>query len=163
MKKSFVMLPLVALMLSACSSTTSNPEVPPPAPVVSVPTPAWQNQEIQPMPMPSTMTQPVYQAAQQVQQPLPQQPMPTVQMPQTNAYGQVSQIGACQVVRDNLNAPVYSQIQKGCYTDASYTVNKGDTVFLVSYLAGKSVTELARLNNLVEPYQLTVGQVLRLK
>lgn len=186
MKKSLVMLPLVALALSACSSN-SNPDVPAPAPVVSVPAPAWQSQDIQPVQMPSAMTQPAYQAAQQAPLPSYQAPQPPVYSttptypavapvatpapapapapaPSVNPAYSHQQIGHCRIVRDSANTPVYNQMQKGCYTDATYTVsNKGETIFFISFLAGKPHSEIARLNHLVEPYALKMGQVLRLR
>lgn len=179
MKKSFVMLPLVALALTACSSKT-NPDVQP-AEVVSIPAPAWQAPDIQPVQMPNAMTQPTYPMPQAVQTPQPvpshqtpkpsvyQAPVPAYQvvqpMPQAqhSPFGQVNQIGACRIVRDAANTPDYKQMQKGCYTDATYTVNKGDTIFFISFLAGKPFAEIAKLNNLVEPYPLKMGQVLRLR
>lgn len=141
MKKSFLLLPVIALGLSACSNTSSEQGTA--ADVTSVAMPDWQSTSVQPVEMPSTMNQPTYQ--------------PNTMSASTEA------IGNCQVVRDSNNTPVYAQIQKGCYTDSSYTVGKYDTVFLIAYLAGKNVSEIAALNNLTQPYQLRMGQILRLK
>lgn len=168
MKKSLLILPFIALGLTACNTTSSESTA---AEITSVNTPSWQNPELQSAPMPSSMTQASYPATQ-VSQNVPQ---PIGQMANQPTYGmgtgQVGQgqapqnetIGNCQVVRDGTNSPIYAQIQKGCYTQASYTVGKHDTVFLVAYLAGKSVADIASLNQLVPPYQLKMGQVLRLK
>ena len=165
MKKSFILLPLVAMVLTACSSNDSSTESTS-AEVTSVAVPSWQS-DVQPVAMPSSMTQPRYQP-QPSYQPMPQPaPMPSYGQPTSNAqssgYGQTESVGNCQVVRDSSNTPVYAQIQKGCYTDSSYTVGKSDTVFLIAYLSGKSVADIARLNNLSQPYQLRTGQVLRLR
>lgn len=63
----------------------------------------------------------------------------------------------------NTNAPIYSQIEKGFYQGNSYTVRKGDSLFLIAYIAGKDVNEIAALNNLSEPYALSTGQVIKLR
>ncbi|MCK3658023.1 hypothetical protein A4G18_04670 [Pasteurellaceae bacterium Pebbles2] len=59
------------------------------------------------------------------------------------------------------NAPDYSKIDKGFYKGNSYTVKKGDTMFLIAYIAGIDVKELAALNGMSEPYKLSVGQTLK--
>lgn len=168
MKKIFA-LSLIVAGLTACStnSNTNSPEVPPVAEVTSIP--EWQNGGIQPVSMPNAMNQPTYQPTAAAPQPMSLPPVPSAPaVPQavtnmSNAYGQTETIGNCQIVRDHHNAPVYSQIQKGCLQEASYTVNKSETLFLIAYLAGKPVSEIANLNNLSAPYQLKPGQVLRLK
>ncbi|OOH89013.1 hypothetical protein BMT54_07645 [Pasteurellaceae bacterium 15-036681] len=72
-------------------------------------------------------------------------------------------VNNCQVVRGPNNLPVYKQMQKGCHTDSTYTVGKRDTVYLVSFLTGASVNQIAALNNLRKPYQLRVGRVLQVR
>lgn len=173
MKKSFLLLPIVSMVLVACATNSSSESSS--AEVTDANVPAWQT-EAQPVDMPSSMSQPVYT-------PQPYSPNQTVPQPsygygQTNSqpegysqpsqqanygYNQTESIGSCQVVRDANNTPIYSQITKGCYTGSSYTVGKSDTLFLISYLAGKTPNEIATLNNLTQPYQLKVGQVLRLQ
>ncbi|SEQ21562.1 murein hydrolase activator NlpD [Basfia succiniciproducens] len=60
------------------------------------------------------------------------------------------------------NAPDYSKIDKGFYKGSTYTVNKGDTMFLIAYISGMDVKELAALNGMTsEPYNLKVGQTLK--
>lgn len=66
------------------------------------------------------------------------------------------------IPRDDNNKPIYSQIGKGSYDGNVYRVREGDTVFLVAYIAGKDVSEIAKLNNLQQPYSLKVGQKLKL-
>ena len=61
----------------------------------------------------------------------------------------------------NTNAPDYSQIQKGSYKGNTYKVNKGDTMFLIAYLTGMDVKDLASMNNMKEPFSLSVGQTLK--
>lgn len=59
------------------------------------------------------------------------------------------------------NAPDYSKIDKGFYKATEYTVRKGDTMFLIAYIAGIDVKELAALNGMSEPYTLKIGQILK--
>lgn len=66
-----------------------------------------------------------------------------------------------EIPRDTNNVPIYSQIQKGFYDGPTYTVRKGDTMFLIAYMVGKDVREIAALNNMSEPYQLTIGQKIK--
>ncbi len=58
--------------------------------------------------------------------------------------------------------PIYSQIDKGSYGGNVYTVRKGDTIFLIAYIAGMDVSEVAKLNGLKEPYPLSIGQKIKL-
>ncbi len=63
---------------------------------------------------------------------------------------------------DTTHKPIYSQIDKGSYDGNIYTVRKGDTIFLIAYIAGMDVPEVAKLNGLKEPYSLSVGQKIKL-
>lgn len=165
MKKSFLLFPFAAMVLAACSNSSTeatNAEV-------TEANSSWQT-EVQPAEMPSSMSQPVYNNPQQQTYSAPQPTTPVAQPSygqtgynQPTYSGNAETIGNCHVVRDGNNTPIYSQIQKGCYTGDSYTVGKSDTIFLIGYLTGKTVDEIAALNNLVQPYQLKVGQVLRVR
>lgn len=160
MKKSFLLLPL-AVLLSACQSSG-------PAPVVSADgssgsvypsNSGWQT-DVQAAPMPSSMN--TLPALQPVYQP-PIQPQ-TVYTPPAQPKAQPSRKAVPQdfvIPRDSNNLPIYSQIDKGFYNGDTYTVRKGDTMFLIGYITGKDVREIAALNNLSEPYQLRVGQTLK--
>lgn len=172
MNRSFLLLPLTALVLTACTTNT-------PAPVVNadgtdlspgVMQPAggsygsnagWQS-DIQTTSMPTTMQTPTYSVPQP--QPVysaPQsQPQPVATKPTTAAKKPVSQ--DFTIPRDEKNLPIYSQIDKGFYDGETYTVRKGDTMFLIAYIAGKDVKEIAALNNMTEPYQLSIGQKIKL-
>lgn len=44
----------------------------------------------------------------------------------------------------------------------SYTVKKGDTLYSIGRMTGYNAVDIAHLNNLVEPYPLSLGQILRL-
>ncbi len=172
MKKVFLLFPFVATVLVGCAS-----EAPQTDSGITDAIPMGMDTELQSVEMPSSMSQPSYQAptysapaptpTYSVPAPSYSAPQPTYTQPQTVSATRVQQqsnvVGSCQVIRDANSAPVYAQIQKGCYTEAQYTVAKGDTIFLIAYLSGKSVDEIAMLNQLTQPYQLKVGQVLRVK
>ena len=174
MKKSFLLLPVSIAILTACSSNS-------PAPIENVDGGTWQP-EIQQNTMPNTMgnsvptgtqtPQPSFQPTYQpVQQPAAAQPKPTPApapvQPQTKTVTKTvsdcTSSGAINVPRNpNTNAPDYSQIQKGSYKGNTYKVNKGDTMFLIAYLTGMDVKDLASMNNMKEPYSLSVGQTLKI-
>lgn len=120
----------------------------------------WQP-EIQQQSMPASMN--VQQAVQQ----------PIGQLQQHNQQAQAAQAAASDqarhisqdftIPRDTAtNAPIYNQIDKGFYKGDRYTVRKGDTMFLVAYISGMDVAELAAKNNMSEPYNLRIGQVLKI-
>ena len=189
MKKSFLLLPVSIAILTACSSNspapienvdgTLSPGVM--QPVDNNSSGTWQP-EIQQNTMPSTMSnsvptgtqtpQPSFQPTYQpVQQPAAAQPKPTPApapvQPQTKTVTKTvsdcTSSGAINVPRNpNTNAPDYSQIQKGSYKGNTYKVNKGDTMFLIAYLTGMDVKDLASMNNMKEPYSLSVGQTLKI-
>ncbi len=189
MKKSFLLLPVSIAILTACSSNspapienvdgTLSPGVM--QPVDNNSSGTWQP-EIQQNTMPSTMgnsvptgtqtPQPSFQPTYQpVQQPAAAQtkptPAPAPVQPQTKTVTKTvsdcTSSGAINVPRNpNTNAPDYSQIQKGSYKGNTYKVNKGDTMFLIAYLTGMDVKDLASMNNMKEPYSLSVGQTLKI-
>lgn len=187
MKKSFLLLPVSIAILTACSSNspapienvdgTLSPGVM--QPVDNNSNGTWQP-EIQQNTMPSTMGssvptgtqtpqpsfQPTYQPVQQPAATQPQ-PAPAPVQPQTKTVTKTvsdcTSSGAINVPRNpNTNAPDYSQIQKGSYKGNTYKVNKGDTMFLIAYLTGMDVKDLASMNNMKEPYSLSVGQTLKI-
>ena len=187
MKKSFLLLPVSIAILTACSSNspapienvdgTLSPGVM--QPVDNNSSGTWQP-EIQQNTMPSTMGssvptgtqtpqpsfQPTYQPVQQPAATQPQ-PAPAPVQPQTKTVTKTvsdcTSSGAINVPRNpNTNAPDYSQIQKGSYKGNTYKVNKGDTMFLIAYLTGMDVKDLASMNNMKEPYSLSVGQTLKI-
>ena len=189
MKKSFLLLPVSIAILTACSSNSPAPienvdgTLSPGViqPVDNNSSGTWQP-EIQQNTMPNTMgnsvptgaqtPQPSFQPTYQpVQQPAAAQPKPTPApapvQPQTKTVTKTvsdcTSSGAINVPRNpNTNAPDYSQIQKGSYKGNTYKVNKGDTMFLIAYLTGMDVKDLASMNNMKEPYSLSVGQTLKI-
>lgn len=189
MKKSFLLLPVSIAILTACSSNSPAPienvdgALSPGVmqPVDNNSSGTWQP-EIQQNTMPSTMgnsvptgtqtPQPSFQPTYQpVQQPAAAQtkptPAPAPVQPQTKTVTKTvsdcTSSGAINVPRNpNTNAPDYSQIQKGSYKGNTYKVNKGDTMFLIAYLTGMDVKDLASMNNMKEPYSLSVGQTLKI-
>ncbi|OOF58020.1 murein hydrolase activator NlpD [Rodentibacter myodis] len=184
MKKSFLLLPLSVAILSACSSNTQAPienadgSLTPGImqPVGGNSGGSWQP-EIQQNTMPNSMGSNTagnsVQAGVQTPQPNFQPIQPAVTTPVTPVQPQTKTVtktisdctnsAVVNVPRNpNTNAPDYSQIQKGSYKGSTYKVNKGDTMFLIAYLAGMDVKELAAMNNMSEPYSLSVGQTLKI-
>lgn len=174
MNKSFLLLPLSVAILTACSSNTQAPienaggSL---SPGIMQPVDnrnaggSWQP-EIQQNSMPNNMGNSV-PAGKQAPQPNFQPTYQPAAQTQTQTVSKtVSDCSGAQHVNvprnPNTNAPDYSQIQKGSYKGATYKVNKGDTMFLIAYLAGIDVKELAALNNMSEPYHLSVGQTLKI-
>ncbi|OOF39139.1 hypothetical protein BKK50_11000 [Rodentibacter rarus] len=170
MKKSFLLLPLSVTILTACSSNTQAPienaggELSPGImqPVDNSSSGTWQpeiQQNTMPSSMPSVPTQPTYQSVQ----PTTSAPVHPQTKTVTKTVSDCTNSSPINVPRNpNTNAPDYSQIQKGSYKGSAYKVNKGDTMFLIAYLAGMDVKELAALNNMSEPYSLSVGQTLKI-
>ncbi|WP_439241383.1 LysM peptidoglycan-binding domain-containing protein [Lonepinella sp. BR2474] len=153
MKKSRFIFPLAALALVACTNSSST-DTASSTEVVDVSEPYTNVQVTE---MPTNMGQPTYQ------QPTIQQPAYNPPQASYDASNNSEQVGNCTVVRDANNTPVYSQIQKGCYTNASYTVGKYDTLYLISYLSGKSINDIASLNGISSTAKLKVGSTLRLR
>jgi len=204
MKKSFLLLPLSLVVLSACTSNSPAPisnadgnlspgimqpvngesaggswqpeiqknTVPAMGGVptgVQTPQPNFQPTYQQPA-MPAAPTQPVFKPAQPAFQPAQKPVAPTPALaPAVQTKTITKTVSDCvgsqhiNVPRNpNTNAPDYSQIEKGSYKGNTYKVNKGDTMFLIAYLAGIDVKELAALNNMTEPYSLSLGQTLKI-
>ncbi|KKZ56255.1 murein hydrolase activator NlpD [Haemophilus haemolyticus] len=202
MKKSFLLLPLSLVVLSACTSNSPAPisnadgnlspgimqpvngesaggswqpeiqknTVPAIGGVptgVQTPQPNFQPTYQQPA-MPAAPAQPAFKPAQPVFQPAqkPVAPTPAPAVQTKNITKTVSDCVGSQHINvprnPNTNAPDYSQIEKGSYKGNTYKVNKGDTMFLIAYLAGIDVKELAALNNMTEPYSLSLGQTLKI-
>ena len=57
--------------------------------------------------------------------------------------------------------PDYGQIQKGSFKGSYYQVEKGDTLYFISYLTGKSVQQIVKYNNLKTPYTIYPGDRLK--
>lgn len=56
----------------------------------------------------------------------------------------------------------YNTVDRGSYRGSYYEVEKGDTLYFISYVTDKDVNELIRFNNLTEPYTIYPGQKLKL-
>ena len=182
MKKSFLLLPLAVSVLAACSSNNSAPIenadgtlspgiMQPVGGTGATGGGSWEPQ-IQQSNVPATMNTPSYQpAAKPAYQPQTQPSyQPPVQQQPTYqpAAPKAAPVAKQKVSQDfniprnpTTNAPDYSQIDKGFYKGDTYTVRKGDTMFLIAYISGLDVKELAALNNMSEPYSLKVGQTLK--
>ncbi|QDJ13471.1 peptidase M23 [Mergibacter septicus] len=150
MKKPFLLLPFVTLVIAGCS-TGQNP-----APIINA------NSNLAP-----GTYQPVYNNNNtwepQVQQTSTENDhfkANTTISPREIHYQQQN----FTIPRDpETNKPDYSKIEKGAYKGKTYTVQKGDSIYLISYISGMDVQELANLNHIQPPYSLSIGQVLELK
>lgn len=76
-------------------------------------------------------------------------------------YGQ--EIISDTVSDDFISVPQYTKLNKQTDDKNIVVVQKGDTLYGLSKKYSVSVPELAKINNLSEPYQLSVGQKLLLK
>lgn len=173
MKQSFLLVPVLAAILAACSSNNSAPVedadgtlTPGIMQSVGNDTNSTWEPQVQQQQMPSDMmATPAAPVQQPVNQPQAQpKPQPTYQQaapaPATQPAQPVSQ--DFTIPRNpQTNAPDYSKIDKGFYKGSTYTVRKGDTMFLIAYISGMDVRDLAALNNIPEPYKLSVGQTLK--
>lgn len=56
----------------------------------------------------------------------------------------------------------YDKLPKGSYSGKSYTVKRGDTLYYIAWITDSEVRDLARINKIRAPYNLKVGQKLRL-
>ncbi|MFA0440579.1 hypothetical protein BCU70_07490 [Vibrio sp. 10N.286.49.C2] len=56
----------------------------------------------------------------------------------------------------------YESVSRGSYRGSFYEVQKGDTLYFISYVTNKDVKELIRLNNLKSPYTIHPGDRLNL-
>lgn len=119
---------------------TGSQSIPTSQPVASIPQPVVNNPVITEQPAQPTTTTKIVKKTKTVEKKVDQN---------------------FEIPRDANNAPVYNQIQKGFYDGSTYTVRKGDTMFLIAYIVGKDVKEIAALNNMSEPYQLNVGQKIK--
>ena len=134
---------------------------------MQTPQPNFQPTYQQPA-MPAAPAQPTFKPAQPAFQPAqkPATPIPASSVQTKTITKTVSDCVDSQHINvprnPNTNAPDYSQIEKGSYKGNTYKVNKGDTMFLIAYLAGIDVKELAALNNMTEPYSLSLGQTLKI-
>jgi murein DD-endopeptidase MepM/ murein hydrolase activator NlpD len=61
---------------------------------------------------------------------------------------------------DTLNIPKYMY---GGHDETEITVARGDTLYAIGAKYGMKVAEIAKLNNMSEPYKLSVGQKLRVR
>ena len=169
MKKSAFLLPLMAAFaLAGCTNSASDSEstgavVENASGTTTNSAGTWQTGDITPTSMPSSMNQPVSTPTYGSNAPIVSQPVATTPAANVN-YGSNSEtIGNCQVVRNADGTPVYAQMTKGCYTDSTYTVGAQDTMYLISFLAGTTPSQIANLNGISTTTKLKVGQSLRVR
>ncbi|MCW8333738.1 murein hydrolase activator NlpD [Vibrio paucivorans] len=56
----------------------------------------------------------------------------------------------------------YNSVSRGSYRGSYYEVQKGDTLYFISYVTDRDVKEIIRYNNLSAPYTIRPGQKLML-
>lgn len=56
----------------------------------------------------------------------------------------------------------YASLERGSFRGSYYQVQKGDTLYFISYITGRDVSELVAYNNLSKPYTIFPGQRLQL-
>ena len=54
----------------------------------------------------------------------------------------------------------YSQLQRGSFHGRYYTVQKGNTLYFISYMTGRDVKDIVKVNRLPYPYTIYPGQKL---
>jgi lipoprotein YgeR len=62
---------------------------------------------------------------------------------------------------NSTNKRDYDKLPKGSHTGKTYTVKKGDTLYYIAWITDNEVSTLAKMNKLRAPYNLEVGQTLR--
>ncbi|WP_434952651.1 peptidoglycan DD-metalloendopeptidase family protein [Shewanella sp. HL-SH4] len=72
---------------------------------------------------------------------------------------QASQPAPVENISSNTYNPKYD---RGSLANSAYIVKKGDTLYSISWGAGRNFTEVARLNNLKMPYTIYPGQKIEL-
>lgn len=55
----------------------------------------------------------------------------------------------------------YDNIHKCSYSGETYQVKRGDTLFYIAWITGNNYQHLAQINNISKPYNLNIGQILR--
>lgn len=104
--------------------------------------------------------QPQTQQQQPQTQPLPTRQLQPVAPVQPNVEESVS--AANQSPEGNIvYNRSYTSIPKGSYGGTTYQVKRGDTLFYIAWITGNDYRDLAKRNNIPEPYGLNVGQTLQ--
>lgn len=159
-----IALSLISL-LSACSSNT-------PAPISSIndslppasvpPRPQAATPQIQSLPM----QQPLQQSSTSEQQPVTQDVNRSTTVQAAKTATQQTVVSDKVQMRDGhiVYNRQYGEIPKGSYTgNSSYTVKHGDTLFYIAWITGNDYRDLAKRNNIPEPYSLKPGQILQVE
>jgi lipoprotein NlpD len=86
---------------------------------------------------------------------MPQNPVIVRQNPEVTPQNNISPQGSYSYSRS------YNTIPKGTYSGSTYQVKRGDTLFYIAWITGNDYRDLAKRNNIPEPYGLNVGQTLQ--
>ncbi|WP_414636963.1 murein hydrolase activator NlpD [Acerihabitans sp.] len=112
------------------------------------------------MTTPAPVQRPRLQQQQPQTQPLPTRQLQPVAPVQPNVVENVS--AANQSPEGNIvYNRSYTTIPKGSYGGTTYQVKRGDTLFYIAWITGNDYRDLAKRNNIPEPYGLNVGQTLQ--
>ncbi|MDF7679178.1 murein hydrolase activator NlpD [Enterobacteriaceae bacterium ESL0689] len=112
---------------------------------------------------PSPGVREVKKATPNQKQPLTQQPVATVHSKPQPFITPASSKPVVQTINGKIvYNRKYDDIPKGSYAGGShYTVKHGDTLFYIAWVTGNDFRDLAQRNNISEPYDLQVGQVIQ--
>jgi len=105
-----------------------------------------------------TTSAPVQRPALQPQQ--PQRLSPPPRLAPANSTPNVSTVNQTSAGNIVYNRS-YTTIPKGSYGGSTYQVKRGDTLFYIAWITGNDYRDLAKRNNIPEPYGLNVGQTLQ--
>ncbi|NDL61191.1 murein hydrolase activator NlpD [Enterobacteriales bacterium SAP-6] len=99
---------------------------------------------------------------QQPQRPAQTQPLPARQLQPV----QPTEVGVVSTANQSPEGNIvynrsYTTIPKGSYGGTTYQVKRGDTLFYIAWITGNDYRDLAKRNNIPEPYGLNVGQTLQ--
>ncbi len=109
---------------------------------------------------PPAQSQALAQRPQLQSQPQPQPVQQPALQPQVGAAGNISPVNRSPQGTIVYNRS-YTTIPKGSYGGSTYQVKPGDTLFYIAWITGNDYRDLAKRNNIPEPYGLNVGQTLQ--
>jgi lipoprotein NlpD len=94
------------------------------------------------------------------------QPQQTQRLPQSPPLAPVNNTANISTVNQTPEGHIvynrsYTVIPKGSYGGSTYQVKRGDTLFYIAWITGNDYRDLAKRNNIPEPYGLNVGQTLQ--
>lgn len=151
-----VTLSIVTLLIAGC--TTSQP-----APISAIGTDNTSTTRA-----PQVVSQPATPQVQALPRQQPLQTEPIQQQPVTTSSQRVTPAPQPDNVQMRDGFIVYNRqydsIPKGSYTNSpTYKVKHGDTLFYIAWITGNDYRDLAKRNNIPQPYSLKPGQILQVE